>query len=107
MVVSSKSISVFASRLRSARKAAGISQMELGVLAGIDEYSASARVNQYERGKHTPDYQTAGYLAQALGIPTAYLYCDDEILAELIRLYGLATAEQKSALLDYAQALRA
>jgi transcriptional regulator with XRE-family HTH domain len=41
---------------KEARLRAGISQEKLGVLAGIDEASASARMNQYERGKHTPDF---------------------------------------------------
>ncbi len=46
---------VLSKRLREARAAAGISQEQLGILAGIDEFSASARMNQYERGKHSPN----------------------------------------------------
>jgi transcriptional regulator with XRE-family HTH domain len=46
--------------------------MELGVRAGIDEYSSSARINQYERGKHTPDFLTARHLAKVLSVPVAY-----------------------------------
>ena len=37
-------------RLKEARLRSGLSQEKLGVLAGIDEASASARMNQYERG---------------------------------------------------------
>lgn len=44
--------SVFSIRLKVARLRRGLTQMQLGVLAQIDEYSASARINQYERGKH-------------------------------------------------------
>jgi DNA-binding XRE family transcriptional regulator len=43
---------VFSARLKEARIAAGLSQERLGVVAGIEEASASARMNQYERGKH-------------------------------------------------------
>ena len=96
---------VFSKRLRSARKAIGITQMELGVRAGIDESSASARVNQYERGKHAPFYQIACNLAQALNIPTAYLYCEDDSLANLIFMYAGMTELQKQALLHHANEL--
>ncbi len=97
--------SVFSRRLRSARKAVGISQMELGVRAGIDESSASARVNQYERGKHAPFYQIACNLARALDIPTAYLYCEDDSLAQLIFFYAGMTEMQKQTLLCQANEL--
>ena len=96
---------LFATRLKSARERLQISQMELGVLAGIDEFSASARINQYERGKHTPDFGTATALARVLAVPVAYLYCDDDLLAELIALYGNKTATQRKALLQYTKSL--
>jgi len=57
-------------------------------LAGIDEFAASARVNQYERGKHTPDYRTAERLAAVLDVPTAFFYAKDSDLAQLVLLYG-------------------
>ena len=71
---------VFAIRLKEARKRAEISQEKLGVLAGIDEFSASARMNQYERGKHVPDF----LMAEKLGVPAAYFYARDDRLAEYI-----------------------
>lgn len=59
----------FAGRLKTARlrKAAklkaegkgGYSQERLGVEAGIEEASASARMNQYEQGVHAPDLSLA------------------------------------------------
>ena len=58
--------------------------MELGVRAGIDELSASGRVNQYERGKHFPDNSTANRLAAVLNVPVAYLYCVEDDLADLL-----------------------
>ncbi len=38
-------------RLREARKKVGLSQKELGVRAGMDEGSASGRMNHYEQGQ--------------------------------------------------------
>ena len=43
---------IFSIRLKMARKAKSLSQERLGILAGIDESSASARMNQYETGNY-------------------------------------------------------
>jgi transcriptional regulator with XRE-family HTH domain len=76
--------SVWARRLKDARLAAGLSQRQLGIDAGLDESVASARINRYELGIHRPDYGIALHLARVLGVPVAYLYCDDEILAQTL-----------------------
>lgn len=87
---------VFAKRLKEARKRAGLTQMQLGVLAHIEEESASARVNQYERGVHAPDYGTAQRLAKALQVPTSYLYEDDATVAAIILKFSeLKPAQRK------------
>lgn len=78
----------FAKRLRESREVVGISQKQLGILAGIDPFVASARINQYERGKHIPDLLTAQRLAAELRVPVSYLYEPDDDLAELIRVVG-------------------
>ena len=62
-------MSVFTKRLKEARTAAGYSQEKLGILAGIEEASASARMNQYERGKHQPDYSVVEKIAKILDVP--------------------------------------
>lgn len=80
-------LNIVASRLKEARLKAGISQEKLGILAGIDEFSASARVNQYERGKHTPDFRTLERLALVLGVPVPYFYANDDELAQFILSY--------------------
>jgi transcriptional regulator with XRE-family HTH domain len=77
-----------ARRLKQARLKAGLSQRRLGIAAGIDEFTASARINQYERGRHTPGFGTVELLARALNCPAAYFYARDEDLAEVIRLAG-------------------
>lgn len=83
----------FPKRLKRARLAAGYTQFALGVAAGIDEYSASPRINQYERGVHSPDKNMAGRLADVLGVPLSYLLEPDENLAEFILLAGRLGSE--------------
>lgn len=78
------SLPVFSRRLREARQAYGISQRALGIKAGLDEFVASTRVNRYETGVHQPDLQTLQQLAEALGLPTAYFYAENDELAQLI-----------------------
>jgi transcriptional regulator with XRE-family HTH domain len=91
-----KGRSVIAKRLREARLRAGLSQKMLGIKAGIDEFSASPRINQYETGKHTPDYSTVERLAVVLGVPTPFLYTRDDWLAELIlRTANLSVARRR------------
>ncbi len=74
----------FARRFRTARLAAGMSQKTVGIAAGIDEFVASSRINQYERGVHTPDFETARRLARVLGVTTAYFFADDEAVAKIL-----------------------
>lgn len=75
-------------RLKAARLKAGLSQERLGILAGIDEATASARMNQYERGIHTPDFELACRLASALQVPACYFYAVEDDLAEMILGYS-------------------
>ena len=87
-------MSVLAKRLREARLVAGLSQERLGVLAGIDEASASARMNQYERGKHEPDWLTVQNIASVLKVPVAYFYADDAE-AELLLAFNALPVEAR------------
>ncbi len=75
-------------RLKAARLKAGLSQERLGILAGIDEATASARMNQYERGIHTPDFELACRLATVLQVPACYFYAVEDDLAEMILGYS-------------------
>ncbi|HAU5566374.1 TPA: XRE family transcriptional regulator [Serratia fonticola] len=74
----------FCKRLKYVRLAKQLSQKGLGIAAGIDEFSASARINRYEVGKHQPDLLTLQLLAKALEIPAAYFLAEDDQLAEMI-----------------------
>ena len=62
-----------AQRLKELRLQHGLSQKQLGIKAGIDPSSASARMNQYERGKHLPDYKTIQRLAEILQEPVYFI----------------------------------
>jgi len=84
MEIKDEITNVVAKRLREARQKKKVSQEKLGVMAGIDEFSASARINQYERGKHVPDLKTVERLAAALETPVPYFYAVDDELANWI-----------------------
>ncbi|MFT6915606.1 MAG: transcriptional regulator with XRE-family HTH domain [Motiliproteus sp.] len=90
-------------RLRSARKAANLTQQQLGVLLGMDLNTASARMNQYEKGKHSPDFQTLQRLAEKLGVPVAYFFCEEEVTAEIVKLVSKLSPQEKKHLLDNLQ----
>jgi transcriptional regulator with XRE-family HTH domain len=92
-------LSVVARRLKEARTRAGLSQGQLGVEAGMDRFSASARISQYEHGKHMPDLQTLTRLAGVLRMPVPFFYCEDPDLAELIAKFStLGKAQRRKAL---------
>ncbi|MEZ8154130.1 helix-turn-helix domain-containing protein [Vibrio splendidus] len=88
-------------RLKEARKKAKISQKALGVRIGMDESSASPRMNQYEKGKHTPDVQTLKLIADELGVPLSYFFCEDDDSAKLTTYIAQLTKQQKEDLTNH------
>ncbi|NYR12772.1 MULTISPECIES: helix-turn-helix transcriptional regulator [unclassified Pseudoalteromonas] len=88
------------SRLKSARKAAGLTQQQLGMALGMEPNTASARMNQYEKGKHAPDFLTMKRIAKELDVPVAYFYCEEDILSELICALGKLDKDRQKALLS-------
>lgn len=86
---------LYGRRLHEARKRAGFSQVALGKRAGFDEFSASARMSQYETGKHLPDLSTAYRLATVLNTPLAYFFCMEEELARHILQFHQLTQQQR------------
>jgi transcriptional regulator with XRE-family HTH domain len=96
---------VFARRLKQARLRSGLTQEQLGIHAGIDEFSASARINQYERGKHMPHLIMGQRLARALHVPTSFLYEEDDLLAALLEVADRLTRRKKKILLEDAETL--
>ncbi|ENP0848505.1 helix-turn-helix domain-containing protein [Vibrio parahaemolyticus] len=87
-------------RLREVRKKAKISQKELGIRIGIDESSASARMNQYEKGKHAPDISTLKKMADELNVPLNYFFCEDASTAELVCLIAKMSQTDKQNLIN-------
>lgn len=94
----------FAHRLRWARERAGLTQLELGVRAGLEPKVAAPRINQYENGVHEPKVETAQSLADALGIPPAFLYTTDEELAGLLLVWADLESNERRKLLKSAEA---
>ena len=94
-----------AKRLKEARILANLSQKGLGIAAGIDEFSASARMNQYEVGKHVPDFLTLKHIAKVLGCPVALFYAEDNDLAEMIGIFHNMSKQNKKTLLGMARDL--
>ncbi|TMO72016.1 helix-turn-helix domain-containing protein [Pseudoalteromonas aurantia] len=87
-------------RLKEARKAAGYTQQKLGLALGMEPNTASARMNQYEKGKHAPDFTTMKRIADELGVPVAYFYCEEDDLAELICAWNNVEQAERVKLLD-------
>ncbi|KHN60867.1 transcriptional regulator [Dickeya fangzhongdai] len=89
---------IFSQRLKDARLLRGLSQKGLGIAAGIDEFVASARINRYEKGVHEANIVTASRLADALNVPLAYFYADDDNLAKIILMFAELPKEQQARL---------
>jgi transcriptional regulator with XRE-family HTH domain len=92
--------SLFGVRLREARLRAQIPQDKLGVAIGLDETTASARISRYETGVHEPPFETAALLAKALDVPTAYFYCDNTDLAQLVLAWHKLSEESRKKLMQ-------
>ncbi|WP_034299024.1 helix-turn-helix domain-containing protein [Herbaspirillum sp. RV1423] len=92
-------------RLKEARLAIGLSQKELGILAELDEFVASTRINRYELGVHKADYQISQRLAEVLNVPTGYFYTEEDQLAELVLIYHRLGNRKKNELIKFAKNL--
>ena len=97
---------VWTKRFKEARLASGLSQKDVGIAAGLDEFVASTRINRYEVGVHQPDYQMAARLARVLKIPVAYLYCDSDDMASLMLAYHRAPKGARRAAMQVLLAAR-
>lgn len=84
MSLSRSRFSIVGSRLRVVRELRGWSLERVGVAIGLDESTARTRISRYELGVHQPPEETALLLAKALGVPHAYLHCENDRLAEII-----------------------
>lgn len=92
-------------RLKEARTQKKLTQQQLGMLLDLDQNNASARVNQYERGKHTPDYDTLKRIANVLELPVTYFYCEDDLEAKILCAMHRLNPAQKEVLLAFIDSL--
>lgn len=90
---------IFCQRLKAARLSKGLSQKSLGILAGIDEFVASTRINRYEKGVHQANIEIAQQLATALEVPLAYFYMVDDELAEVTLNWVRLSEQDKTEML--------
>ena len=91
---------LFSRRLKEVRLDMKLSQKSLGILAGIDEFAASARINRYEKGVHQASIEVVRHLAKVLEVPVAYFYTEDDELASLVRLWPKLDPEKKKNILQ-------
>lgn len=68
--------------------------------------SSSARMNQYERGKHAPDWLTVDRLAQVLAVPVPYLYAEEDDVAELLIAFSALTEAKRIEALNFVLGLK-
>jgi len=90
---------IFSRRLKEVRLAKGLSQKRLGILAGIDEFVASTRINRYEKGVHQANIEVVQQLSAVLEVPLAYFYTEDDDLALLLLGWIKMDAEKKKRIL--------
>ena len=88
-------------RLKQARAKSGITQKQLGILIGMDENSASGRMNHYEKGRHIPDLATLKKIADELNVPLNYFFCEDDESARLAIEVSKLQSEQKKELMEF------
>ncbi len=94
--------------MRNLRSELGWSQEKVGVAIGIDESSSRARISRYELGVHEPPAPTARLIADALGVPLAYLYCEDDNIASLLlALHRLRSGERSRRVQEFIEKLAA
>jgi transcriptional regulator with XRE-family HTH domain len=96
---------IFGQRLRQVRQRRNLAQDELGVMAGLEESSSSARISRYESGIHEPPFQFVEALAKVLDVSPAYFYCPDDRLAEIILVYSGVPEPKRQALHQAAKEL--
>lgn len=91
---------IFSRRLKEVRLAKGLSQKRLGILAGIDEFVASTRINRYEKGVHQANIDVVQQLSTVLEVPLAYFYTEDDDLALLLLSWINMGDEKKKRILS-------
>jgi transcriptional regulator with XRE-family HTH domain len=95
-----RTMSVFGKRLKEARLEAKLSQEQLGLLAGLEVESASARMNRYERGTRVPGVELVERIGRVLNLPITYFYSVDDKEATLVTAFHRMTEAERIELLS-------
>ena len=66
----------------------------------MEPSSASGRMNHYEKGRHTPDISALQRMADELGVPLNYFFCEDDSAAELACLIDKLSEDEKVLLIN-------
>jgi transcriptional regulator with XRE-family HTH domain len=98
-------MTTFSARLKEARISAGLSQEGLGIKAGIEPASASARMNQYEKGVHHPNESVVRQIAAVLNLPAAYFYCEDDQYAYLLMCFHSLKKDDRKEAIDILESM--
>lgn len=98
-------MNVFGKRLKHARQLAGLSQEQVGIQADLDPMSASARMNRYELGKRTPDYELVERFAFVLKVPTAYFYTSNDEEAQLLLAFHKLSKNKRAQVIEFISSL--
>ncbi|MDO3527517.1 helix-turn-helix domain-containing protein [Ralstonia pseudosolanacearum] len=98
-------MAVLAQRIRQARLAASMSQVDLALAAGIEPETASSRMSRYESGLRIPDPDLVERMAVVLRRPPSWFYEPDERLADLILTAGKLRSPERRKLLAVAEEL--
>lgn len=62
-------------------------------------------MSRYENGIHEPPFPVIESIAGILEVPVAYFFCDDDRLAEIMRIYVSTNEKARQGMLDTAIAL--
>ena len=95
-------MSVIGKRLKEARLQASLSQEQLGLLAGLEVESASARMNRYERGTRVPTVELMERIAAVLNLPLAYFFAVSDDEATLLAAFHRMSVQKRKAVLKLA-----
>jgi transcriptional regulator with XRE-family HTH domain len=98
-------MSTFGKRLKEARKLRGFSQERLGIEAGIEPATASARMSQYEKGVHQPGESIVKQIAAVMNLPVPYFYCEDDETAHLLQCFHNLNKDERKRVVNEVEIL--
>ena len=68
-----------------------------------DKANGSVRINRYEQEVNRADMDAAAALAQALDVPLAYLFAEEDDQAEMLLAFARLSKSERSKLLNLAK----